>query len=291
MWWRALRVDPAHPETLSELTRLLAPIDRLAEAAELAERLSELPGWEARGAAQLGLIRDEQSDPASAVEALQRALRLDPTVHVPDCSTESLRKRLARALLRLRRADEAEAVLGMVLKPGPDREAEWLLSRVALQRGDRAAALAAWRSATSAGPIVSTEPAPYVGSQSCAECHGEVHDTQQSSRHARTFHYADEVAALRLPSQTYIHPDDPRVVSTVTPGTKPATLQVAAGPEVIRAVMEYVLGSGRHAFTPVGRDDDGVLRELRLTYYAAISRWDVSPGHPIAATRLARIPR
>lgn len=126
---------------------------------------------------------------------------------------------------------------------------------------------------------MSTEPAPYVGSARCAECHGEVHDNQQSSRHARTFHYADEVAALSLPSQTYIDPDNPRVVSTVTPGTTPATLRVAAGPEVIQAVMEYVLGSGRRAFTPIGRDDEGVPRELRLTYYAAVSSWDRTPGH------------
>ncbi len=279
MWQRALRADPAHAETLSELMRLLARTDRLSEAADLAMRLGEVPGWEARGVAQLGLIRDEQLDLASAVEALKRALRLDPIVHCPDFSTASLRKRLARALLRLGRTDEAEAVLGTVLKPGPDREAEWLLSRVALQRGDRAAALAASQSASSAGPIVSTEPAPYVGSARCAECHGEVNDTQQSSRHARTFYYADEVAALHLPSQTYTDRNDPRVVSTITPVTKPPTLQVVAGPEVIHAVMEYVLGSGRHAFTPIGRDDEGVIRELRLTYYAAVSSWDLTPGH------------
>ncbi len=49
MWRRALRVDPAHAETLSELSRLLARTEHLAEAAGLAERLGELPGWEARG--------------------------------------------------------------------------------------------------------------------------------------------------------------------------------------------------------------------------------------------------
>ncbi|MGO8899047.1 MAG: hypothetical protein ACLQU5_11990 [Isosphaeraceae bacterium] len=75
-----------------------------------------------------------------------------------------LRKRLARALLRLHRPDEAEADLRAVLNLGPEREAQWLLSDAALQRGDRATALAAWQSAPSAGAIASTEPAPYVGS-------------------------------------------------------------------------------------------------------------------------------
>jgi hypothetical protein len=53
MWSRALKADPAHAETLSELTRRFARTDRLAEAAGLTARLGELPGWEARGAALL----------------------------------------------------------------------------------------------------------------------------------------------------------------------------------------------------------------------------------------------
>lgn len=104
----------------------------MAEAAGLAARLGELPRWEARGAALLGGIRLAQADPASAVEALQRALRLDPKVHETGFTPGELRKRLARALLRLHRPDEAEADLRAVLNLGPDREAEWLLSRAAL---------------------------------------------------------------------------------------------------------------------------------------------------------------
>jgi tetratricopeptide (TPR) repeat protein len=281
MWQRALSADPAHAETIAALTRQLVRTDRLAEAADLALRLAGSPGWEARGKARLGLIRYDQLDFASAVEALHGALSIDSTVNGPDFSTASLLRQLAHALLRLRRTDEAETVLRTVLKAGPDREAQWLLSRVGLQRGDRAAALASWKTATSAGPLFIGEPAPYVGSASCEECHAELYDTQQSSRHARTFHHASEVAGLNLPSQTYNDPEDPRVIATVNSGTKPVSLQVATGSELIRAVMTYVLGSGRHALTPIGRDEDGVLRELRLTYYADISSWDVTPGHPL----------
>ncbi len=85
-------------------------------------------------------------------------------MHETGFTPGELRKRLARALLRLHRPDEAEADLRAVLNLGPEREAQWLLSDAALQRGDRATALAAWQSAPSAGAIASTEPAPYVGS-------------------------------------------------------------------------------------------------------------------------------
>ena len=42
--------------------------------------------------------------------------------------------------------------------------------------------------------------------------------------------------------------------------------------------MDYVLGSGRHAFTPIGRDDEGVPRELRLTYYASLGAGIARPA-------------
>ena len=217
MWRRAATGQSAHAETLSELTRRLARTDRVAEAATMAARLSALPGWEALGAAMLGLARLAEADPASAAEALQHALHVDPNVNDTGFTAQDLKKRLARALLQLHRPDEAEAVLGTDPTLGPDQEAQWLASRAALQRGDRATALATWQKATSAGAISFAEPSPFVGSARCAECHSEIHEVQQSSRHAQTFHDAEQVAALKLPSQTYAEPDNPRIVATVTP--------------------------------------------------------------------------
>ena len=279
---RALRVDPSHAETLSELSRLLARTDRLAEAAGLAERLGELPGWEARGAARLG------ADPGRAVgSGRRRRGRCNvPSALIRQCTSRTSRPwRFG--------SDWLVPCSGSV---GPTRPKPFFgpFSNLGLTGRPNGCSVASHSNVATAprpwppgraprAPARScpSEPAPYVGSRRCAECHGEVNDIQQSSRHAQTFHYADEVAALHLPSQTYIDPKDPQVISTVTPDTKQAILEVAAGPEVIRAVMEYVLGSGRHAFTPIGRDDEGVLRELRLTYYAAISSWDLTPGHPL----------
>jgi hypothetical protein len=46
-------------------------------------------------------------------------------------------------------------------------------------------------------------------------------------------------------------------------------------------VLDYVLGSGQHVYTPVGHDREGHPLELRFSYYAATGGWDFSPGHPV----------
>src|SRR5262249_9284859 len=170
-------------------------------------------------------------DRAAAAEALAHALRVDPSATDIGFTHATLRKHLARSLLRLGRPAEAEAGLKALAATGPDPEVDWLLSRAALQRGDKAAALAAWKRAAAAagagGPprCAAAEPAPSVGAARCAECHREVHDDQQASRHARTFHRAGELAALNLPAQTAADPDNPGVVADVSPDR----LRVRAG--------------------------------------------------------------
>src|SRR5262249_34259606 len=52
------------------------------------------------------------------------------------------------------------------------------------------------------------------------------------------------------------------------------------GKELV-AVVDFILGSGKHASTPVGHDPEGRPCELRLTYYAEIGGWDHSPGHSV----------
>ena len=50
--------------------------------------------------------------------------------------------------------------------------------------------------------------------------------------------------------------------------------------EVARAIVEYAFGSGDRGVTPVGRDEDGRFREIRLSRYGDIDGWDVTAGHP-----------
>src|SRR5262249_2104928 len=142
----------------------------------------------------LARYRDQLDDPAGTAEALRHALRLDPTLAgTPDLVTTA-RKLLARSLLQVGRPAEARDELSPVLARGRDPEASWLLSRALLRQGDVPGASAALARSEGYGDLDPTrpEPAPFVGSARCAECHPSQHRDQQSSRHAQTFHPASE---------------------------------------------------------------------------------------------------
>ncbi|MGB2608531.1 MAG: hypothetical protein WBC80_06115, partial [Isosphaeraceae bacterium] len=75
--------------------------------------------------------------------------------------------------LRARRPAEARGQLQKILAGGPDAEASWLLSRALLQEGAVAKALGAFKEAVSfadENPVLA-DPAPFVGSASCAGCY------------------------------------------------------------------------------------------------------------------------
>src|SRR5262249_33525939 len=98
---QGLQVDPNHPELLQEQSRLYAQQDDLLRATDFAERLAQVPGWEARGDLLAGVLRAEQSDPASAARYLERALKRDPQLRGAPATPAKARKLLARAWLRL----------------------------------------------------------------------------------------------------------------------------------------------------------------------------------------------
>jgi hypothetical protein len=173
--------------------------------------------------------------------------------------------------------------LETLLEAGPDREASWLLSRAAIQQGDRALAAAALEAARGFGSErpEAFEPAPFVGSARCAECHPEVHRFEQAGRHARTFHPADDLHGITWPDHPWPDPNDPTVSHTLRRTRDRVALSATVHGQVLQAVVDYVLGSGKHASTPVGHDAGGQPLELRFSYYAAISGWDCTPGHPL----------
>jgi tetratricopeptide (TPR) repeat protein len=280
---RALELDPAHAESLFELSGLYAGMDRLAEATDLAERLEPLPGWSARASARLGVLHDDQNDPARAARVLERALRLDPQLHGAGISPATARNLLARALLQIHRPAEARSQLETLLQAGPDREASWLLSRAAMQQGEKTLALAALKDARgfASDQPEAFEPAPFVGSAGCAECHPEVHGFEQAGRHARTFHPVGTQEAIVLPDHPLTDPKDPTIVHALRRRGDRIALEARIKGKELVALVDYMLGSGKHAQTPVGHDETGQIRELRFSFYAEIGGWDRSPGHPV----------
>jgi tetratricopeptide (TPR) repeat protein len=265
-------------------------MDRFFEAAAEARRLAKQPAWQARTDELLGRIQYARNDPAGAVEFWQRALEHESELTGPTgeglspLSPRVIRKDLARALLRARRPAEARGQLQTILAGGPDAEASWLLSRAFLQDGAVAKALGALKEAVSfadENPVLA-DPAPFVGSASCAGCHSEQFQTQQSSRHARTFHRVSELRDFVPPRPALADPVDARITHTLRKAGDRLEQETQTPERLYQAVVDYAFGSGDRGKTLVGHDPSGRMFELRMSVYpekTSQPTWDVTSGH------------
>ncbi len=122
------------------------------------------------------------------------------------------------------------------------------------------------------------EPARFVGARACTPCHSAIYQTQQKSRHARTFARGTELAGLELPSSPFSEPAAAHALAHAAGGRLEQTTKVAG--RVFHAVVDYAFGSGDRGLTLVGRDDRGQARELRLSRYhlGPSAGWDVTSG-------------
>jgi tetratricopeptide (TPR) repeat protein len=284
VWENALKQDPDHPATLYEIIQVHLRAERFDAAASAALRLAGDPIWRDRAIAMLGQIEFSRDNPGKAVEFWKQVLT-DRKTELPRQQTPPVNgKDLARALLRIEQSAEARTRLLAILADGPDAEASWLLSRAYLQTAARTEALAALQAAGSFSDENSTlhEPAIFVGAKSCAPCHSVKFQTQQNSRHARTFHRATELRDLKLPEETFRDPADPRVGHELRQLPNQLLLKTQTVGQLYEAVIDYAFGSGDRGKTMVGHDREGQHFELRLSVYrekTAEAKWDVTSGH------------
>jgi tetratricopeptide (TPR) repeat protein len=275
---RALDTDPDHAEALHLFAVVAFVKVQRMDAAWAAERLARRPGWEARGELLLGVVRASDNDPAGAVVALRGALKRDPTARSTPWDPLSTQKLLARSLLQTGQSAEARDVLRGAMSTPPEPEASWLLSRAFLQERngvEAAASLARSGSYRAAHPL-DPEPSPYVGEARCAECHRDVRKAVVTSRHAMTFARSHDLARLPLPNRPLTDPDNPRVTHALEWNGGQLQVETHAQGKVLRAVVDYALGSSDRYTSLVGRDDHGQIRTLRLSYYHGVqgSGWD-----------------
>jgi tetratricopeptide (TPR) repeat protein len=294
-WTVALGTDPAQPEALGAMVEFFRKKDELDRAADLAGRLAALeqPGWRSRGLVALADLRAGLGDHADAAARYLQALKNVNPERLPASAWEPLplppvaevRKRLARALLRLGKAAEAQGALTPLRVLGDDPEAQWLLSRAALQLGDLAGASAALdRSGTyrDEHPL-EPEPAPFVGSARCAGCHRSVARALDRTRHARTFFRPADLKTIPLPPPDTRDPADPRASHTFRRGEDSLRLETRVDGRTFRAVVDFAFGSGDRGMSLVGREEpSGTVRELRLSRYGDAKTpagWDLTTGH------------
>ena len=210
-------------------------------------------------------------------------------LHTPD----DVIKLVARLLLETGRAAEARELLEPLLKPrdsndppsdqpAPDPEAAWLSSRAALQLGahdtaDQMLALAGDFGKSAAAQV---EPSPFTGSKRCGECHRTIYRAQQrASRHAQTLRFGTDLKDVPLPHE----PIADAVVSGITHSFKRTSdreieMLSQKGSIVFRAIVDYAVGSGRHGITMLGRDEEGIERELRVSYTGLDGTWRQTKG-------------
>ena len=274
---QGLGLDPDHADILHLLALYRDSLGQPTRAEGLAARLAAQPGQAARGDLLLGTLRDRLADPAGAAEALERALKTDPTLEGLTPKPPEARKLLARDHLKLGRPDLARTDL----LPVDDPEAAWLLGRAWLQEGrvDLAASALARSGGYGSDRPTDPEPAPFVGSAECASCHESIFKAQQGSRHARTFHAGPDLARLPWPKAPLPDPVDPGAIRhrAIVDGAR-VDWETRVGDEAARAAIRFAFGSGDRGVTPVGVDAKGRFRELRLSHYA--DAWDLTTGHP-----------
>jgi Cytochrome c554 and c-prime len=302
--WGALeaarRIDPKHVPSSRALDALRGKVnlatgsDRAAlhEAASRAELLRLIGNGPPLGLFVLGLAR-YANDVNQQAEFLDRLDSRDHSLIRAVDSTAAAIKLTARLLLETGRTAEAAQLLDPLVdhafvldsdvKPGSvDREAAWLLSRAALQldqheRADRMLALAGDFGAT---PAALPEPAPFVGSRRCGECHPRIYREQQrDSRHAQTLRFGADLKDVPLPADAVKDPVIPGISHSFSrTSDDQIELESRAENRVFRAIVDYAVGSGRHGITMLARDEGGIDRELRISYFGQDQSWGATKG-------------
>jgi tetratricopeptide (TPR) repeat protein len=294
--WAALeaarRIDREHAATRQALdafqTRLALAMGQervlLQAAAARVELLLSVPGGPHLGMLILGLVR-YASDPDQETEFLDRLVARDRSVLLGLTSRGAAIRLIARLLLEMGRPEDAGELLRerVAISSEPrDREAAWLLGRAALQLGQRETADEMLALAGDIGEtdLSSPEPAPFVGSERCRDCHLRIYREQQtSSRHALTLRFASALKTVPLPTRPVADPVIPHLTHTFSrQGDDRIDLEARIADRVIHAIVEYAVGSGRHGITMVAKDDAGVDRELRISYLSEGRSWGKTKG-------------
>jgi hypothetical protein len=293
--WSALeaarRIEPGHAAARRALDELEGKLivaagpDQAArrEAAEDVEFLGTVRGGPALGLLVLGLAH-YAGDAGRERDFLDR-LRIRDRSELSSTDTPAGAARLiARLLMETGRPAEAGDLL-CPLADGPavDREAAWLLSRAALQLGKGETADAMLDRSSGFVPETSSrEPAPFVGSRKCAECHrSALREARLAAPHARTIYLGPGLKQVPLPDGPVTDPVDPRLEHRFLRKSADR-IEVEARDmdgRIARAVVAYAIGSGKHGITMIGREGStGIARELRISYYALDGSWGPTKG-------------
>jgi tetratricopeptide (TPR) repeat protein len=283
----ALKLDPKHRESLSEKSLRYGSLDQVPGAAASADLLTAVASGPALAELVIGLLKD--ANPADTQPGddplFKRIVDRDRATFVRVTNPAAARKLLARLLLEDGRPAEARALLDTLDDRATDPETNWLYSRAFLDEGQIEQADKHVQLAGKFGhdTPMSREPCQYVGAKKCAECHAAIYRSQQSSHHAETVGWGSALKTVPLPKGPVVDPTEPKVVHRYIREGEKITAEADVDGKTIRAIIAYVLGSGGHGQTMIGRDEEGHSLSMRISYYTGGDAWDITSGfnpHP-----------
>lgn len=283
---QALKVDPDYVEPLKFLSDFYFRNNQKFKALALNDQWFQSNRLDPDALLMRGQIFDSLAEPKSAVEAFSSLLKIKKTTKEPAFNRDYVIKMTARNLLRDQRPELAKAILlNSQYATLMDQETHWLLSRAYLQSGDVALAqdsLQKYKDAIEQGaPRVDfEEPAPFTGAESCRPCHETNYEDQQNSRHALTFHLGNTTENMPWNDFQKSDPHIPGLhagFDTELDQNQRKWRTKSDNPE-IQSLVQFIMGSGRHAITPILKDENDQFLESRWTYYASINDWDLTPG-------------
>ncbi|MFO0888349.1 MAG: multiheme c-type cytochrome [Isosphaeraceae bacterium] len=278
----ALDADRDHAETLDELARHLGREGQTYSAIELAGRLSRQSGWEVRGRTLLAPLLDRIQDSLPAADALTEALRRDPDLRGASMTPPAATRLLVSSLLAAGKVGEADRVLSAGSEAIPTAERAWLLSRIRLRQGridEAKAALDAAEGVSEEDPM-RKDPSPFVGAAACAPCHARNYSFEQHSRHATSMVKTADLGKVHWPEGPLIDRDHPEVRHEFRRSGGAVNFSTRIGKRDYESLLLYVMGSNHQGQSFLARDDEGTVRELRISRYPTAPEWDRTSQHP-----------
>ncbi len=283
LWEKALTLAPNDAEVLERLVTLYASQNRTIEAADLAERLARIPGFETRGELTWASLRFQLGDLACRRRASEATAGRASGLPLGSISDDAVSENAGTISLGDRRPREVREVLKVTSAKGQDAETSWLLSRAFLQEG--ASKPRRWRHSRtrklSRGALSGMGASLVFGRGPRAKCHQEIFQIHQKSRHASTLLRGQNLAKLPFPAQPIRDPDDAAVVHSFTRAEGQVHFQTREGDKVRRAVVAYEFGSPDHYVSLVGPEEHGPPYIMRLSHYqnGNESGWTRTSGH------------
>lgn len=287
---QSLEINPKYVEPMKFLSDFYFRNNQKSKALAINNQWFQLNPNDTDALLLRGRIYDSLAEPKSAVEVFSSLLKISESADPKAINQDYVIKMYARNLLRNQQPKLAkELLLNSNVSSAMEQEKHWLLSRAYLQLDDQAAAqdsLSKYKMALEQGAnrVDDEEPAPFTGAESCKQCHESIYEDQQNSRHALTFHYGNTTENLPW---TTLHKSDPHISELKVDfetnlSQNERKWQTTTDNHEIQSLVQFIMGSGRHAITPVLADDNDQFLESRWTYYASINDWDLTPGHLIS---------